>query len=118
MLACLYLAASSNRSSRERDLAVEQVVQRVLEGAGQQLRFKVDGQKPRAGIDVLAAGHLGLVQYRPLGLATGVPERQTRGMDFLQRRKAARPLPHQCQPRTVIPRLRQIYSRSSGTRLS
>ena len=60
------------------DLAVEQVVQRVLEGAGQQLRLEIDGQKPRAGVDVLVAGHLGLVQYRPITLATGVPERQTR----------------------------------------
>jgi hypothetical protein len=33
------------------------VVQRVLEGAGQQLPFKIDGNEARAGIDVLIAGH-------------------------------------------------------------
>ena len=60
------------------DLAVEQVVQRVLEGAGQQLRLEIDGQEPGAGVDMLVAGHLGLGQYRPIRLATGVPGQQTR----------------------------------------
>jgi hypothetical protein len=29
----------------------------MLEGAGQQLPFEIDGKKTRAGVDVLVAGH-------------------------------------------------------------
>jgi hypothetical protein len=32
----------------------------VLEGAGQELALQIDGKKPRAGINVLVAGHAGL----------------------------------------------------------
>jgi hypothetical protein len=41
------------------DLAVEQVVQRMLQRAGQQLCLEVDCQKPWAGVDCLVAGHRG-----------------------------------------------------------
>jgi hypothetical protein len=41
----------------EVDLVVEQMVQRVLEGAGQSLGFEVNGKKARAGVDLLVAGH-------------------------------------------------------------
>jgi hypothetical protein len=43
----------------EVDLVIEQVVQRMLERSGQQLRLKVHGQKARAGVDRLVAGHRG-----------------------------------------------------------
>ena len=39
------------------DLVVEQVIQRVLEGAGQQLPLQIDREKSRAGVDVFVAGH-------------------------------------------------------------
>ena len=42
---------------RQIDLVIEQVIQRVFEGAGQQLPRQVDGQEPGAGIDVLVTGH-------------------------------------------------------------
>ena len=39
------------------EFVIEQVIQRVLEGAGQQLPCKIDRQEARAGIDVFVAGH-------------------------------------------------------------
>jgi hypothetical protein len=39
------------------DFVIAQVVQRVLEGAGRQLGFKVNREEARAGVDLLAAGH-------------------------------------------------------------
>ena len=39
------------------DLVIDQVVQRVLEGAGQQQPFEIDGKEARAGVDVFVAGH-------------------------------------------------------------
>jgi len=38
---------------------VDQVVEGVFEAAGQQLPFEIDGNKARAGVDVLVAGHAG-----------------------------------------------------------
>ena len=37
--------------------AIDEVVQGVFEGAGQQLPFEIDGKKARAGINVFVAGH-------------------------------------------------------------
>jgi hypothetical protein len=49
-----------NRASNaEIDRVVEQVVDRVLEGAGQQLLRQVDRQEPRAGVDILVTSHRG-----------------------------------------------------------
>jgi hypothetical protein len=42
---------------RQVQFVVDEVVQRMLEGARQQLPFKVHGQKPRAGVYGLVAGH-------------------------------------------------------------
>jgi hypothetical protein len=39
------------------ELVIDEVVQRVFEGAGQQLPFEIDGNEARAGVDVLVAGH-------------------------------------------------------------
>ena len=39
------------------DLVIEQVVQRVLESTRQQLPRQINREQPRAGIDVLVAGH-------------------------------------------------------------
>ena len=33
------------------------IVQRVLEGAGQQLSFEIHREEPRAGVDLLATGY-------------------------------------------------------------
>jgi hypothetical protein len=41
----------------EVDLVVEQIVQRVLESAGQQLGFEAHGNDARAGVDLLLTGH-------------------------------------------------------------
>lgn len=43
----------------EIDLAIDEVVQGMLESAGQKLPLQIDGKKPRAGINVLVAGHAG-----------------------------------------------------------
>ena len=39
------------------ELVVHKIVQGVLEGAGQQLPFEIDGKEARAGVDCLVAGH-------------------------------------------------------------
>jgi hypothetical protein len=44
----------------ETDLVVDQVVQGVLKGPGQQLLRKTNGEKPRAGVDGFVAGHASL----------------------------------------------------------
>jgi hypothetical protein len=36
---------------------IDQIVQGMLEGAGQQLPFEIDGKEARAGVYVLVAGH-------------------------------------------------------------
>ena len=36
---------------------VEQVIDGVLEGAGEELAGELDGEEPRTRVDVLAAGH-------------------------------------------------------------
>jgi len=43
--------------ARQVDRVGEQVVRRVLEGAGQELLRQVDRQKARAPVDMLVAGH-------------------------------------------------------------
>jgi hypothetical protein len=45
---------------RQVEGGLEQVVQRVLEGAREQLRGEVDGDEPRLGVDRLVARHGGL----------------------------------------------------------
>ena len=42
---------------RQVDRVVQEMIQRVLERARQQLLGQVDGQEPRGGVDVLVAGH-------------------------------------------------------------
>ena len=42
---------------RQIDRVIEQMIQRVLEGAGEQLPREIDGQEPRVRVDVLVAGH-------------------------------------------------------------
>jgi hypothetical protein len=68
------------------DLVVKQVIQRVLEGPGQQLRLEVYREEPGAGIDVLVVGHRSARSSQTTGLATRMPARQTRRMVFLQPR--------------------------------
>lgn len=46
--------------SGEVDFVVDEVAQGVLEGAGQQLPFKINGNQARAGVDSLVTGHEGL----------------------------------------------------------
>lgn len=43
--------------ARQVDGVVEQMLDRVLEGAGQELRCEVDREQPRVGVDHLLAGH-------------------------------------------------------------
>jgi hypothetical protein len=43
---------------------VDQIVEGVLEGAGQQLSFKIDGDEPGAGVDMLVARHAGSLSCR------------------------------------------------------
>ena len=46
----------------EIDLVIDKVVQGVLESAGQKLPLQIDGKKTRAGVNVLVAGHAGLLK--------------------------------------------------------
>jgi hypothetical protein len=39
------------------ELMVDEVVQRVFEGAGQELPFEINGNEARAGVDCLVPGH-------------------------------------------------------------
>jgi hypothetical protein len=40
------------------EFEIDKVVQDMLEGAGQQLPFKINGEKARAGLDDSLAGHV------------------------------------------------------------
>jgi hypothetical protein len=51
----------------EGQLVVDQVIEGVLEAAGQQLPFEIDGNEARAGVDVLVAGHAGLPESVRIG---------------------------------------------------
>lgn len=51
------VVAVAGVEARQVEFAVDQVIERVFEGAGQQLPFKIDGKKPRAGVDGFVAGH-------------------------------------------------------------
>ena len=53
---------------RQVDRVVEQMVERVLEGAGQELPRQVDGQEARVRIDVFVAGHVGVLDGTAPGL--------------------------------------------------
>ncbi len=43
--------------ARQVEFVVDQMVECVFEAAGQQLPFKIDGEKARAGVDGFVAGH-------------------------------------------------------------
>jgi hypothetical protein len=57
MIRSQLVVAKASIEAREVDGVVEQVVQRVLEGAGEELARQIDGQQLRLGIDVLVPGH-------------------------------------------------------------
>lgn len=65
------------------------MIQRVLEAAGQQLPFKINGNQARAGVNVLVAGH-GSVSESDLLMTLDIPfgSQQNAVMNelFLQRR--------------------------------
>jgi len=51
------VVAEARVEARQVDRVGQEVVRRVLEGAGQELPGQVDGQKARAPVDMLVAGH-------------------------------------------------------------
>jgi hypothetical protein len=51
----------------EVDLVINEVVEGVLEGAGQKLPLKINGDKARVGVNVLVAGHRGSPVELPVG---------------------------------------------------
>jgi hypothetical protein len=55
-----FIVAIARVQAGQIQFVLEQVVERVLEGAGQQLAGAVDGKQPRRGIDRLVAGHRGI----------------------------------------------------------
>ena len=70
------------------ELVIDQVVQRVFEGAGEQLPLQIDGNKARAGVDVFVARHAGLQMNFRLSLDIPFGSRQNARMKrlFLQPR--------------------------------
>jgi hypothetical protein len=54
------------------ELVIDEVVQRVFEGAGMQLPFEIDGNEARAGVDVLVAGH-GIGSKRDASMTLDIP---------------------------------------------
>jgi hypothetical protein len=44
----------------------------VFEGTGQQLPFEIDGDQPRAGVDVFVAGH-GIGSKRDASMTLDIP---------------------------------------------
>jgi hypothetical protein len=54
------------------ELVIDEVVERVFEGAGKQLPFEIDGDQARAGVDVLVAGH-GIGSKRDACMTLDIP---------------------------------------------
>jgi hypothetical protein len=64
-------------------------MQRVLEGTGQQLPFKIDRGEARAGVDVLVARHASaplVAASMTLDIPIGSPQNAARNRVFLQLR--------------------------------
>jgi hypothetical protein len=95
--------AKARIEGREIDRVIEQVIQRVLEGAGEKLPRQVDGQELGIGIDVLVAGHEdGGWRKNPQGANRAALHLTS---DLHVRRSFDPELPDEFRSATMIPRL-------------